>query len=102
MSAFYNLGIGLAKRKIYFNKSNYASVGIFLVMASMSFIIYSIWPITTHKVVHYDIYSGITIATITFYDIGYSIYSIIGILVGGCSLVIGVIILVKSDNIKLL
>ena len=102
ISSFYNLGIGLAKRKIYFNKINYASVGIFLVMVSMFFIIYSIWTIVMHKVVHYHIYSGITIATITFYDIGYSIYGIIGILAGWCSLVIGVIILVKSDNIKLL
>lgn len=45
-------------------------------LASLSFIVYSIWTIITHKIVYYNLYMGITIATITFYDIGYSIYGI--------------------------
>ncbi len=76
ISSLYNLGIGLAKKKIYSNKDNYKSIGSFVIIASLCFIIYSIWIIITHKMVSYNLYIGITIATITFYDIGYSIYEI--------------------------
>jgi dihydroxyacetone kinase DhaKLM complex PTS-EIIA-like component DhaM len=76
ISSLYNLGIGLAKKKIYSNKDNYKSTGSFVIIASLCFIIYSIWIIITHKMVNYNLYIGITIATVTFYDIGYSIYAI--------------------------
>ena len=77
ISSLYNLGIGLARKKIYSNKENYKSIGSFVIMASLFFIIYSIWTIISHKVVNYNLYIGITIATITFYDIVYSIYGVI-------------------------
>lgn len=76
ISSVYNLGIGLAKRKIYFNKNNFSSVGNFLIVASFGFVAYSVWIILSHKVVYYSIYTGIAIATVTFCDIGYSIYGI--------------------------
>ena len=76
ISSLYSLGIGLAKRKIYFNKNKFSSVGKFLIMASICFIAYSCWIMIIHKNVYYNIYAGITIATVTFYDIGYSIYGI--------------------------
>ena len=77
ISSFYNLGIGLAKKKIYFNKSNNSSIGFLLIIASISFIAYSIWTILSHKITYYNFYTGLVIATVTFYDIGYSIYEII-------------------------
>lgn len=77
ISSLYNLGIGLARKKIYSNNYNYKSIGSFVIMASLCFIIYSIWVIISHKIVNYDLYIGIAIATVTFYDIGYSIYGII-------------------------
>ena len=76
ISSFYNLCIGLARKKIYSNKNNFISIGSFVIIASIFFICYSIWVIISHKIVNYDLYTGITIATITFYDIGYSIYGI--------------------------
>lgn len=76
ISSLYNLGIGLARREIYFNKKNYSLVGIFLIIASLFSIVYSYLIIVFHSVVNYNLYMGITIATITFYDIGYSIYGI--------------------------
>ena len=76
ISSLYNLEIGFAK-KTYFNKGNFISVGIFLIMASISFILYSIYIIYFHKNVNYNLYTGITIATVTFYEIGYSIYGVI-------------------------
>lgn len=77
ISSSYNLCIGLARKKIYSKDINYLSVGFFLFLASLSFIIYSIWTIFSHKIVSYDLYSGITIATVTFFDIGYSIYGVV-------------------------
>lgn len=46
-------------------------------LASIAFIIYSIWIISFHKSTNYNKYIGLAIATITFVDIGYSIYGII-------------------------
>ncbi|MDE5630935.1 MAG: hypothetical protein K2I70_04975, partial [Bacilli bacterium] len=77
ISSLYNLGIGLARKKIYSNKDNYKSIGSFVIMASLCFIIYSILTIISHKFVNYNLYIGLAIATITFYDIGYSIYGIV-------------------------
>ena len=77
ISSLYNLGIGLARKKIYSNEANYKSIGSFVIMASLCFIIYSTWTIISHKIVNYSLYVGITIAAVTFYDIGYSIYGII-------------------------
>ena len=77
ISSLYNLGIGLARRSIYSDRDNYSSVGYFVVMASLCFIVYSVWSIVTHKVSNYNLYTGLAIATITFYDIGYSIYGVI-------------------------
>ncbi len=77
ISSLYNLGIGLARKKIYSNKENYKSIGSFVIMASLCFMIYSIWTIIYHKIVNYNLYIGVTIAAVTFYDIGYSIYGII-------------------------
>ena len=77
ISSLYNLGIGLARKNIYSNKDNSKNIGSFVIMASLCFIIYSIFSIIYHKNVNYDIYIAITIAAVTFYDIGYSIYGII-------------------------
>lgn len=66
ISSLYNLGIGLARKKIYSNKGNHKSIGSFVIMASLCFIIYSTWTIISHKMVNYDLYTGITIATVTF------------------------------------
>lgn len=76
ISSFYNLCIGLAKREVYSKKNNYRLVGFFVMIASLCFVVYSIYVIIVHKIVAYNIYSGITIAAVTFYDIGYSIYGI--------------------------
>ena len=77
ISSFYNLGIGLARKKVYSKNDNYISIGIFVSLASIFFILYSIWIIIDHKIVNYNIYVGILIATVTFYDIGHSIYGIV-------------------------
>lgn len=74
ISSLYNLTVGLARRKIYSN--DILSIGIFVILASICFVFYSIWTIIFHKIVNYNLYVGITVATITFYDIGYSIYGI--------------------------
>ena len=74
ISSLYNLGIGFTKKKIYGKNNNFTHVGLFLMLASISFIVYSIWSIVTHKKVSYNLYMSITIATLTFYDIGHSIY----------------------------
>lgn len=76
ISSLYNLCIGIAKKKIYFDKNNIL-VGYLISIASISFISYSIIIIVLHKNAYYDLYTAITIATITFYEIGYSIYGII-------------------------
>lgn len=76
ISSFYNLAIGFAKKKIYsYNK--YRDVGLMVIIASLCFIIYSIWVIIVHKMVNYNLYNGLLVATITFFDIGYSIYGIV-------------------------
>lgn len=76
ISSIYNLEIGFARKKVYSNKKEFTSIGGFIIMASISFIIYSVWIIYAHKMVNYNLYTGLMIATITFYDIGYSIYGI--------------------------
>ena len=76
ISSLYNLGIGLTRKKIYSNKDKFLSVGIFLMMASMFFVFYSIWIVVSHKIVYYNLYTGLAIATVTFYDIVFSIYGI--------------------------
>lgn len=78
IASLYNLVLGLARKKINFNKKKFFSGGFFLIMASLCFIAYSYWIIISHYIVYYNIYMAITIATITFYDIGRSIYGIIG------------------------
>lgn len=75
ISSLYNLCIGLAKLKVYHN--NYRKVGLFLVLASISFTLYSIWTILNNRVVTYDMYTSLLIATVTFFDIGIAIYKII-------------------------
>lgn len=77
ISSFYNLGIGLARKKVFSKNNNYISIGIFVSLASLFFILYSIWIIVDHKIVNYNLYVGILIATVTFYDIGHSIYGIV-------------------------
>lgn len=76
ISSLYNLSIGLARKKFYYNKDNYSSIGSFVIVASLCFIFYSIYTIVFHKIDNYNLYTGIAIATVTFYDIGYSIYGI--------------------------
>lgn len=76
ISSLYNLEIVLARKNIYSNKENYYSIGGFLILASLWFIFYSVWIIIFDKLTNYNLYSGIAIATVTFYDIGYSIYGI--------------------------
>lgn len=75
ISSLYNLAIGIAKLKT--NSFKVKEVSICVIIASILFIIYSIWIIITNKQVHYDLYTSLLIATITFYDIIYSIYGII-------------------------
>lgn len=77
ISALYNLCIGFAKLKVYSKNENYWSVGLFIIFSSICFILYSIWTIIAKRIVNYDLYTGIFIATVTFFDIGYSIYGII-------------------------
>lgn len=77
ISSFYNLCIGFAKLKVYSKKENNWTVGLFIILASICFILYSIWTIMVKREVNYDLYTGILIATITFFDIGYSVYGII-------------------------
>lgn len=76
ISSLYNLFIGMARKKIYSDKENSFFVGIFIILASIIFIMYSVWTIVFHKLVSYNLYTALMIATITFYDIGYSIYGI--------------------------
>lgn len=77
ISALYNLGIGIAKKNTYKDSRNNYKIGLYVVLASIAFIIYSIWIIIFHKSTNYNMYIGLAIATITFVDIGYSIYGII-------------------------
>lgn len=77
ISALYNLGIGIAKKNTYKDNRNNYKIGLYVVLASIAFIIYSIWIIIFHKSTNYNMYIGLAIATITFVDIGYSIYGII-------------------------
>lgn len=77
ISSLYNLCIGVAKIKVYSKKENYWTIGLFVIFASICFTLYSIWTIIAKRTVNYDLYTGIFIATITFFDIGYSIYGII-------------------------
>lgn len=77
ISSLYNLCIGLAKLKVYSKKENCWIVGLFIIFGSICFSLYSAWTIVVKRVVNYDLYTGIFIATVTFFDIGYSIYGII-------------------------
>lgn len=77
ISAFYNLGFGFAKKYVNSKDSNYIKVGFFIIFASICFIINSIWIVCSHEIVNYNLYTGISIATVTFFDIGYSIVSIV-------------------------
>lgn len=77
ISSFYNLGIGFAKKNIYSKHQNDVKAGVFLIIASLCFIINSIWTIMIHRTVNYSLHIGILIATVTFFDIGYAIVSII-------------------------
>lgn len=150
ISSLYNLCIGIAKFKVYSKKENYWIVGLFIIFASICFSIYSAWTIIEKRIVNYNLYTGLFIATITFFDIGYSIYGIIresknnnfqnkliklinlaaalisleltqtallsftmtgidnslyngliGIIVGICSLIIGIFIITKSKNMNI-
>lgn len=74
ISSLYNLSIGIARK--YSNKGNSFFVGVFVILASIIFVMYSVWIIVFHKMVNYNLYTALMIATITFYDIGYSIYGI--------------------------
>lgn len=77
ISSLYNLCIGIAKLKVYSKKKNYWTVGLFIVFASICFSLYSAWTIIVKRIAEYDLYTGIFIATVTFFDIGYSICGII-------------------------
>lgn len=77
ISSSYNLCIGIAKKNIYKSKNNNSLIGIYVILAGISFISYSIWTIYTHKTVNYSLYTGVVIATVTFFDIGYAIYNIV-------------------------
>lgn len=77
ISSLYNLGIGFAKKKNYSEEKSSVSTGMFLIMASIAFILYSIYIIVSHKVSSYSLYTGLAIATVSFTEIGYSIYGII-------------------------
>ena len=76
ISSFYNLTIGFAKKKIYSN-NNYNYVSFMVILASFCFIVYSILVMLEHKMVNYNLYSGLLVATVSFFDIGYSIYGIV-------------------------
>ena len=78
ISSIYNLCIGITKKNVYSKNNNkYRFIGIMLIVSSISFMIYSIYVIIEHKIFNYDLYTGIFIATITFFDIGIAIYGII-------------------------
>lgn len=76
ISSFYNLTIGFAKKKIYSN-NNYNYVSFMVILASLCFIVYSIIVIIEHKMVNYNLYNGLLVATASFFDIGYSVYGIV-------------------------
>lgn len=76
ISSFYNLTIGFAKKKIYSN-NNYNYVSFMVILASLCFIVYSILVIIEHKMVNYNLYNGLLVVTVSFFDIGYSIYGIV-------------------------
>lgn len=75
--SFYSLCIGLTKKNIFFNdKGKYNIVGILLAISSILFVNYSYFVIKVHYNTDYDLYRGITIATVIFADI---IFAIVGI-----------------------
>ncbi len=70
--------IGLTKKNIFFNdKGKYNIVGVLLAISSILFINYSYFVIKTHYNIDYDLYRGITIATVIFVDIGLAIVGIV-------------------------
>lgn len=77
ISSIYNLCIGIIKHNILSNKNDNVFIGILVIIASLSFMSYSIYIIIFKIISNYNLYIGITIATITFYDIGYALYGII-------------------------
>lgn len=77
ISSLYNLCIGIAKQKVYSKNSKYFLVGLFIIFASICFILYSIWIIIIRKDVNYNLYTALLISSVTFFDIIYSIYGIV-------------------------
>lgn len=77
ISSLYNIFVAFAKKNIYLQKENYKKVGVYLIVASLWFIFYSIWTILFHKISSYHMYVGIAIAAVTFTDIGIAIHGII-------------------------
>ena len=75
ISAMYNLMLGFSKYKAKKIKSNYT--GLFIILASLLYILYSVYIIKEHINANYHMYVGILIAAITFTEIGIAIYGII-------------------------
>jgi hypothetical protein len=84
MSAFYNLGMAVARQialKGYKEKRSeyqiYRKVGITLAVSGAIFIIYCLRLFLHGSAVQYSMYESLAIATITFSEIGAAIYGVV-------------------------
>lgn len=87
MNGLYTIGMAVAKYMIIIGSLQrkdkkkswfyYKSSGYIMVSASLLYIAYSLWTIWHPKRVYYDKIIAITIATITFTEVGFSLYGIL-------------------------
>lgn len=79
ISAFYSIGIGIAKRNTIKKKQyeEYIFVGTIIVLSSLVYIIYSIYGFLYGMRTNYNLYVSIGIATISFSDITLAIIGVV-------------------------
>ena len=86
INAFYNLGMAFAKIVVLYHYKNddqknvcdcYKQVGIILICTAVTYIFYSCRLFISHEITNYSMFSGIAIATVTFFEIGFAMYGIL-------------------------
>ena len=85
-NALYNFGMAFAKIVVLYHYKNdnqenvcdcYKQVGMILICTALTYIFYSFRLFISHEITNYSMFSGITIATVTFFEIGFAIYGIL-------------------------
>lgn len=81
ISAFYNFGVGFARResvrKKHFQYQNYYFIGLFILISSILYGFYSYAIFLNGGAPRYSKYVAIGIATITFFDIALAVMGIV-------------------------